>query len=258
MPYATNGAIRIHYEVEGSGEPLLLHHGFTDTLDSWHEHGWVDALRERYRLVLVDGRGHGESDRPIDAAEYALDRRLGDALAVLDALGIARARWAGYSMGGWLGLATAAFAPARVIRVAAGGAHPFAERLETLRQGVAGGMERWVTLVERARGAPLHPAQRARLLAADPRVLTACALDREDILEPLSRARVPVLLFAGSEDPRRAPCERAAALLPSARCEIIEGYDHLQLGLRLELALPRVRSFLEAGDLASGQHAPRP
>jgi len=51
MPYAVNQGIRIHYQIEGDGEPLVLQHGFTDSLETWYDLGYVEALRPQYRLI---------------------------------------------------------------------------------------------------------------------------------------------------------------------------------------------------------------
>jgi pimeloyl-ACP methyl ester carboxylesterase len=66
MPYTTNQGIRIHYQLEGAGPPLILHHGFTASLEAWYDWGYVDALQHDYRLIVVDARGHGGSDKPHD------------------------------------------------------------------------------------------------------------------------------------------------------------------------------------------------
>ena len=81
MPYADNQSTRIHYQVEGDGPPLVLQHGFTGNLMRWYSFGYVSALQSSYRLVLVDARGHGQSDKPHDPAAYALPRRVGDVVA---------------------------------------------------------------------------------------------------------------------------------------------------------------------------------
>ena len=59
MPYANNQEVRIHYRVEGDGIPLVLQHGFSDSLESWYEMGYVEPLKHDYRLILIDARGHG-------------------------------------------------------------------------------------------------------------------------------------------------------------------------------------------------------
>jgi pimeloyl-ACP methyl ester carboxylesterase len=101
MPYADNGGVRIHYQVEGEGRPaLVLQHGFTESVVDWYESGYVETLRSDYRLILIDARGHGASDKPHDPDAYLLNRRVSDVVAVLDASDIAKALFWGYSIGG--------------------------------------------------------------------------------------------------------------------------------------------------------------
>lgn len=64
MPAAKSQGVRIHYQLEGEGPPVVLQHGFTDSLESWYELGYVDALKTDYKLILVDARGHGASEKP--------------------------------------------------------------------------------------------------------------------------------------------------------------------------------------------------
>ena len=50
-----NKGVRIRYQLEGDGLPLVLQHGYGNTLESWYELGYVDALKDKYRLILIDG-----------------------------------------------------------------------------------------------------------------------------------------------------------------------------------------------------------
>ena len=100
MLFADNGGVRIHYKVEGTGPALVLQHGITQCVEDWFECGYVAELRSRYRLILVDARGHGLSDKPHDGPSYALPSRVADVVTVLDAMDIERAHFWGYSMGG--------------------------------------------------------------------------------------------------------------------------------------------------------------
>src|SRR5215475_3637443 len=129
MPYAKNGNIRIHYEVEGHGPTLVLQHGFTHSLKRWYLHGYVESLRNDYELVLIDARGHGGSDKPHDPSAYTLAQRAGDVVAVLDDLGRATAFFWGYSMGGRVGFGLAKYAPERIAAFVLGGQHPYELRL---------------------------------------------------------------------------------------------------------------------------------
>ena len=126
MPYANNAGVRIHYEVDGTGPALVLHHGFTQCLEDWSECGYVAALRPRYQVILVDARGHGDSDKPHDEASYTLDRRTADVTTVLDALGLEKAHFWGYSMGGRIGFGMARYAPDRVDKLVIASNTPFA------------------------------------------------------------------------------------------------------------------------------------
>lgn len=111
MPYAENQGVRIHYRVEGAGPPLLLQHGFAGSLEAWREFGYVAALRHDYQCILLDARGHGSSDKPHNPSAYDLPSRVGDIVAVLDALRLPKAHFFGYSMGGWIGFGLAWSSP---------------------------------------------------------------------------------------------------------------------------------------------------
>src|SRR3954463_6945724 len=107
MPYANNDGVRIHYHLDGKADspPLVLHIGFMGRLQDWDREdvGIARALRADYRLIALDPRGQGASDKPHESAAYTLDRQVGDVLAVLDATGVDQAHFWGYSMGGWIG-----------------------------------------------------------------------------------------------------------------------------------------------------------
>ena len=64
MPYVNSQGVKIYYEVEGQGQPLVLHHGITNNLQSWKLNRFTNALNADYKLILVDARGHGESETP--------------------------------------------------------------------------------------------------------------------------------------------------------------------------------------------------
>ena len=64
MPYADSNGYAIYYEIEGSGPPLLLHHGLTMSIDDWRDIGYVEQLQNRYKLILMSPLGHGISDKP--------------------------------------------------------------------------------------------------------------------------------------------------------------------------------------------------
>ena len=100
MSYALNKGIKIHYEIEGEGEPLVLQHGFIGTLDDWHDYGYAEEFKKDYKLILIDARGRGLSDKPHRVEDYHLQTMVSDLVAVLNDLGIEKAHYFGYSMGG--------------------------------------------------------------------------------------------------------------------------------------------------------------
>jgi 2-succinyl-6-hydroxy-2,4-cyclohexadiene-1-carboxylate synthase len=151
-------AIDLHVELDGGATlpPLLLLHGFTGSVRSW---GGVRAqLARRYRLVLVDLIGHGQSAAPHDADRYTLDWCVRDLTAIVDCLGLPRVAVLGYSMGGRVALRFALDRPTRVSHLLLESASPgitdgserslraesdraLAERLE--RDGISAFVDEW-------------------------------------------------------------------------------------------------------------------
>ena len=124
MPYASNGDVRIHYEVEGDGAPLVLHHGFAGCGEDWRDFGLAEVLRRSHRLIILDGRGTGASDKPHDPTACGIAARVADVTAVLDQMGLADAHFYGQSYGGWIGWCVALHAPDRLRSLIVSGAHP--------------------------------------------------------------------------------------------------------------------------------------
>src|SRR5262245_4944307 len=110
MPSFHNGAVEIAYLDEGEGDPIVLVHGFASTKNvNWVYPTWVSELRKGGRRVIaLDNRGHGESEKLYDPAQYAIPMMAGDVTALMDHLDIPRADVMGYSLGSrmaaWLAL----------------------------------------------------------------------------------------------------------------------------------------------------------
>ena len=249
MPYADNAGTRIHYEVEGAGPPLVLQHGFTQCLEDWSECGYVAVLRTRYRLILIDARGHGGSDKPHDEASYTMDRRAADVTAVLDAVGVEKAHFWGYSMGGWIGFGMARHAPHRVDALVIGGQHPFARDQagfrQWLRDGIAGGGDVLVAGFEKMAG-PIPDRYAARLRAADLEAWLALAQDRVNMEDVLGTMAMPCCLYAGEGDPMFVQTKAASERIPNARFLSLPGLSHLQAFVEVNLVLPPIMEFLAA------------
>ena len=102
MPYIDNEGIKIYYEIEGDGPPVILIHGFASNLEgNWKQTNWVEVLKDKYRLILIDCRGHGKSDKPHDESNYG-QKMTDDVVKLMDHLSIQKANFLGYSMGAYM------------------------------------------------------------------------------------------------------------------------------------------------------------
>lgn len=257
MPYATNDGVRIYYEREGTGSPVILHHGFTLAHQIWRTGRYVDALRADHELILLDPCGHGASDKPHDSAAYTFDKRVADVTAVMDDAGIERAVFWGYSMGGHVGYAIAHYAPERFNALIVGGSHPYQRDGEVARQLVASlrrdGMASFLAALERQFGA-LPAAFRTLVLANDAEALAACEVasgDAPSFADSLGTVAIPMLIYVGERDGAYTRAEQAAAGNPRIAFIGLPGLDHLlACELQGETVVPHVRTFLTTVDRA--------
>jgi len=95
--------ICIAYDVSGAGTPILLLHGGGGSRADWHTQGYVARLAKEFRVIPVDLRGHGESERPTDRVSYSTEKMGQDILAVADACNAERFILCGFSFGGNVG-----------------------------------------------------------------------------------------------------------------------------------------------------------
>jgi len=235
---------RIAFEAHGAGAPLCLLHGFSDAGASWTAAGYTEALVSAgHRVVLIDARGHGNSDHPTLPAAYCGRHLMADLTAVLDALGLQRTAVMGFSMGGVSALAAAAFLSGRVTAAVTIGAHPYAEDLSWLRTLLAGGIRRWIAAVE-DHGYTLDPEVRTRLAANDLHALRALASqDRSDFSAALAASRRPVLALLGERDPRITALP-AMRRMPRVQVLKLIGANHFASFLAARDALPEITRFL--------------
>src|SRR5438552_1973382 len=96
--------VRIHYVIEGQGEPVLLVHGFAANIQlQWGLPGVLKTLAKDYQVIAIDCRGHGGSGKPHDPAMYGIEV-VEDLVRLLDHLDIRRAHVVGYSLGAFITL----------------------------------------------------------------------------------------------------------------------------------------------------------
>jgi pimeloyl-ACP methyl ester carboxylesterase len=249
LPYARHQSIRIHYQLDGEGPALVLHHGLGGSLEVWRQLGYAAALRDNYKVIMLDARGHGASDKPHDRAAYGLLTLVEDVLAVLEALQLSKAHFLGYSMGGWIGLGLAKYAPERVESLVLGGTHAYADQsyVDAFGPLDGGDPEAFLAALERVLEETVPPEVRPRLLANDLRALTAAAAQPRPSLEDVLPTMVmPCLLFVGEADGRRAAVEKCANQISHATLATIPGVSHVNALARSDVVLPHVIRFLAA------------
>ncbi len=117
MPYAQVGDIRMYYELHGQGEPLLMIMGLGGHILDWQPIAPA-PLDQHYRLILFDNRGAGRTDKP--PGPYSLPQMAGDAVGLLEALGLESAHVFGVSMGGMIAQHVALEHPHRVRKLVLG------------------------------------------------------------------------------------------------------------------------------------------
>jgi pimeloyl-ACP methyl ester carboxylesterase len=245
MPSVYNRGVHIHYEVAGVGPPLVLHHGFSQSLETWYATGYVEALKPTYRLILIDSRGHGTSDKPHDPDAYGLKERATDVVSVLDALDIGQAHYFGYSLGGWVGFGLAKYAPERVSSLSLGGAQSYGQDMGLYREMLEQGLADCLAVLEKAVGISVPEEMRKRFFENDAQALLAAYWhDRPDISDLLPTMTMPCLLFAGEADPLHPAIQRCAAELPKATFFTLPGLNHYQVAFQIRRVLPELTKFL--------------
>lgn len=251
MRVRTDDGVELHAEEHGRGEPILFLHEFGGDHRSWRPQ--VERLADHHRCLVYAVRGYPPSDVPTDPRAYSQDRAVADALAVLDAFGVDRARVVGNSMGGFATLHLGLRHPGRAVSlVVAGcgyGAAP--ERAEAFRAdalGLADSYERdGAEAVAREYGHrparqalrrrdPEAHAEHLRILAEhDPvgaaltmRGVQAARPSLYDLRAELAGLRVPVLLVVGDEDAEAIDANlMLRATLPDAGLAVLPRSGHL-------------------------------
>jgi pimeloyl-ACP methyl ester carboxylesterase len=229
MEFNSDG-VRIFYELHGpeTGRPVVLVHGFaSDYQLNWLGTRWQETLvGAGYRVIGIDCRGHGRSDKPHDPAAYAIDVMAADVRRLLDELHVASSAYLGYSMGARIGLQSVLDFPDRLTRAALGGlgASGAVEDAERISSALRGGEP------ESASAESFKKFASAREIN-DLDALAACmeGLGRTSRLDAdrLARIQTPILLVTGERDEIADDAAVLADRIPSARLVVIPGRDHM-------------------------------
>ena len=233
--------VKIHYRVWGKGDPIVLVHGFTASIDTnWVQPGIVDKLDDDFQVIALDNRGHGKSDKPHDPAAYG-EKMAEDVVHLLDHLSIEKAHIVGYSMGGFITLKLVTMHPERFLSATLGGAgwrppgedagiSGLAESLES-GNGIGPLMEA-LTPAGQPKPSPEQIKMVNQMLMAtnDPLALAASIRGMAGLQVPESAAKaiaVPMLAVVGEIDPLRVGVEALDGILPAVEVVIVPGKDHI-------------------------------
>jgi len=242
MLIETNGT-KLNVEIDGpEGAPwIIFSHALANNLTLWDD--VVAQLKDRYRCMRFDHRGHGKS--PAVPGPYSFPMIIKDALGLMDALKIERAHWVGLSIGGMMGYGLAMDHGNRLISLAACDSRPdappdyaayFQHRIDLAREkGMEGvvepTIERWFTPETRAKNPPVLDRVRNMIRTTTPMGHEGCceALKTLSFGPRLHEIRTPTLILGGAKD-KGAPPEalgEAAAKIPGAEHVIIPEAGHI-------------------------------
>jgi pimeloyl-ACP methyl ester carboxylesterase len=218
------------YIDEGSGQPVILVHGFASSARvNWLDTGWIDWLvRGGYRAIALDNRGHGGSVKLHDPEDYRLEKMAGDVEALIDHLDFPCVRAIGYSMGARILLDFATRHSRRLERLVLGGIGGTMATAGLNREPIA------AALLAPSPDDINDPVGRSYRLFADKtrsdrQALAACIRGYGRPVDPKETARivVPTLVAVGTKDVVAGSAAELAAMIPNAKVLDIPNRDHM-------------------------------
>ena len=260
--FFNSDGVRVRYVDQGVGEAIVLLHGGGASVEvMWGETGVIDALAKRHRVVALDIRGYGKSDKPHDPSAYG-SKMADDVVRLLDHLGVRRAHVVGYSLGARITSWLIVNRPGRLITATLGASTYFADTPEQRRafEEEAKVAESGPNFERLKRENPGMADEQVRDLVArmastnDPLAVAAANRGSTGLFVTevaLEVTKVPVLHIIGSLDTTRLAASRHLKnnVLPSAEFLIVEGATHAG-----PQGLFRRREFVEAVERFIDRH----
>jgi pimeloyl-ACP methyl ester carboxylesterase len=222
--FTASDGVKIHYLEAGQGSPVVLIHGYTGTAEgNWFSNGVAEALAKNHRVVAIDCRGHGKSEKPHDPARYG-PQMAKDVIELMDHLQIDKAHVHGYSMGGLIVTQLLATAPARFVTASYGGS------------GVPEVEEKYQAEVPEDKPGPdPQEAEASQKLRSNPdRDQAALDAVRQYPWKPgertqidLTKIKIPVVAINGEFDRPNAKTHRMRRELANFTAVVLPGKSHL-------------------------------
>lgn len=247
--FLTTGDVRLRYRVIGTGDPVVLLHGYSRNLADWY--GLADSLAGKYQVIALDERGFGQSSRFADPARYG-DAMVDDVVRLLDHLALRQAHVVGHSMGAVVAANLALRHPTRV-RTATLAAGVFRDSLGVVQLSAP-----TIASLERGEGlrpllawlfpmwpdSVLIPIDRQAMAENDRGALLAVLRNLPFFLQRARAAtlRIPTLAVVGSADPLAPDSRELATWWPGVQVMVVDGANHGDITARPEfLAALRAR-----------------
>jgi pimeloyl-ACP methyl ester carboxylesterase len=231
MPSFHNGAVEIAYLDEGEGDPIVLVHGFASTMNvNWVYPTWVSELKKNGRRVIaLDNRGHGDSGKLYEPAEYEIAIMAGDVAALMDHLEIERADIMGYSLGSRMTAILALDQPQRLRSAILGGIGI------GLIEGGGPGENVAVALEAPSLDDVTDPVGRtfrafAEQTRSDRRALAACLRGSRRLMtkDEAAAVEVPVLIAVGTADEIAGSATALGKIIQGSEILDIPNRDHMR------------------------------
>ena len=223
--------VGIAYDVVGRGDTVVLVHGFAASrIQNWKAPGWYDTLTNAgYRVVAIDMRGHGDSDKPHDVAAYDHAKMANDVVSVIRQTSDKPVHLLGYSMGGFISMRVLLDHPELLRKVVIGGVgETYLKGQLGQRQGIAEALEApdKSTITDPTQKAFREFAEQS---GKDIKALAACmrAPRRAYTIAELSRSTRPVLVVCGENDVLTGPPGPLAAAFADGRAVTVLKRDHM-------------------------------
>jgi pimeloyl-ACP methyl ester carboxylesterase len=236
------GGVHTYYEVQGSGEPLILLHGGFATIETWR--GQAPVFAERYRVYLPERRGHGRTPDVEGPTGFGIMAR--DTIAFMEALAIGPAHIVGWSDGGYVAMELALARPDLVRRLVLIGTAANAEGYtDETREGnehlTPDGLPPFI----REAYDRLSPDRPEHFPIVFEKLAAVWRTEPDHALADLSALSMPTLLLLGDHDDLTV--EHAAAMLqviPHAELAVVPGASHVLLFEKPDLANRLILDFL--------------
>lgn len=264
MPTAQINGFRMNYQLHGdSGAPLVLVHGYTGDVGDWSDQ--IPEFSKTHRVLVMDHRGHGDSEGPPDRSTYTIPQMADDIVAIVDHVGFESYHLIGHSMGGAVSQEIALRGAARLITLTLFGtgtdfkigANPAVVKYMEARNKLADeqGMSAVAAMSSVFPSPPHVPAgrrdyEKARTLRMSPHGLAGgwnALVNWEGTTDRVKHITTPTLVMAGALEPAVKSTEYMHSQIAGSTILIIPEAGHCPQFERPEIFNAAVRSHLEGG-----------